>query len=176
MIAAAISLLANRRLAYHLKRAETLLRQEAPYAATALEASRRAGGLSHSQQYIRLLDLTHIIDKYQPTSVLELGTGTTTAVFAHMLSPVQGAPAVLSLEESEHWQSIARRIIPDQESRAIEFRLLPRVLEKWGEQLVARYDFTYDREYDLVYVDGPSNQIPGERRPREKLPWSMCCA
>ena len=161
----------GRLTAYRAKRADVQLHREGHYVWMALEKSRTAGGINHSQQHLRLLELARLVDRYQPASVLELGGGTTTAVFAHKIAPMEdGTPAVTSLEETEHWQATARDIVAPADRGRVDFVLRPRVLETSGTQKVARYDYSYDQDYDLVYVDGPSNHDPENRSPGVRLP------
>lgn len=147
-------------LTRRLRRAEQLLCNEVPYAWRALSMSRSLGGLNHVHQAMRLLELSRLVARYRPGSVLELGAGTTTAVFAQHIEPgPDGYPRVVSMEEETHWLEMTRRIVPVELHSRVQFCLRPRVVEMWDGQYVARYDTGYDSYYDLVYVDGPSDRL-----------------
>lgn len=123
------------------------------------------------QQAMRLLELCRLVAQYRPESVLELGGGTTTEVFAGRIRPNgDGQPRVVSMEEAGHWENITRQIVsPDHQSR-VTFCRRPRVVESWQGQKVARYDMNYDTYFDLAYVDGPSGLDPDDHTPGHKLP------
>ena len=158
-------------LAKRLGAAERTLQREAPEAWNALHASRMLGGLCHGRQAMRLLELSRLLQRFQPESVLELGGGTTTTVFAKASrAGLIGEPRIVSMEEDERWERIARTITPVELRSRVMFCLRSRVVERWEDQAVARYDMTYDRYYDLVYVDGPSAMDPDNRTPGHKLP------
>lgn len=164
----------NRAFGWVLRRrarvAEQYVRREMPEMWQAIETTRQAGGLSHGMQPLRLRELSRLLERFAPDTVLECGSGTTTALFARMCTGDGRGPSVISLEESAHWQEVTRRLVPDDLQPRVEFRLAARVLETIGGTRVARYDIAYDREYDFVYVDGPSGHDPDDRRPGVKLP------
>lgn len=152
------------------RRGEALLRRDMPEAWQSVVKTRASGGISHPMQSLRLLELRRLVERFNPTTVLECGGGTTTPLFTRMCDECHEGPSVISLEESTHWQDLTRRLVlPDLQAR-VEFRLAPRVLESWNGRRIARYDVEYDREYDFVYVDGPSGHDPDDRRPGVKLP------
>lgn len=105
---------------------------------------------------LKLLELWDMLCTEMPRSIIELGSGCTTAVFAEYLSrnrPWRGQSTrtVVSVDESPDWQAAVKETIGQTD---IEF-VCSEVL--WSERGVRYSDYEcFGR--DFIYVDGPSNR------------------
>jgi hypothetical protein len=124
---------------------------------------RENGGLTNSVQEYKLWNLRHILNERQPKSILELGAGTTTAVFADYVRSHPGS-SLTSIDESAHWLENARDIAKI-ESGDMRFRLVTaeRAIHQLEELRATRYAIELDDAFDLVLIDGPSLRIDGIR-------------
>ena len=132
---------------------------------TILEIFRTAGGLKHDYQAYKLYSLREILYAKRPRRILELGTGTTTAVFADYVRECGGE--LWSVDESIDWLANSRRLasIEDGDDR---FHLLHAAkLSQKGEDgrpVAIGYDIEWgDEVFDLILVDGPSLWVDGVR-------------
>ena len=110
-----------------------------------------AGRTWHWCYPIKLLELWDILNREQPSSIIELGSGCTTLVFAEYCD--QRGINFVSVDESEEWQSVIRQSIP---SRAVEWRVHK---PQWvlGRSAVCYRNLDVSQAF--VYVDGPSNRV-----------------
>lgn len=108
------------------------------------------GGLYQYSQPYKLASLARHLDRTQPKTVLELGTGST-SVFLARYAKETGA-VVTHVDESDEWMANTRRIIStfvgDYCSEYI-------VTSKSREDMTFRYDFEI-AQCDLILVDGPA--------------------
>lgn len=129
-----------------------------------LEAFRTAGGLKHDYQAYKLHSLREILLAQRPRRILELGTGTSTAVFADYVREHGGE--LWSIDESAEWLGNSRRLAAIEEGDD-RFHLLhadKRVVRDGGRPVEIGYDLELGAEgFELVLVDGPSLRIDGER-------------
>jgi len=130
---------------------------------------RAGGGLSHVYQDYKLASLRALLQERRPRHILELGSGSTTAIFAEYVHATPGARLV-SVDESEAYlkeaQSIAGIAEGDPRFR-LECRERILVRDEAGQVVARRYAGSFADDYDLVFVDGPSGT--DEQGVRHKL-------
>jgi hypothetical protein len=95
------------------------------------------------------------IRRARPREVLELGPGITTLVIAQALSE-NGSGRVTAMEDVEHYHNALREIIPDRLRCYIDLHLSPSHQIHWGPFRGKAYKKIPDRNYDLVWIDGPN--------------------
>ncbi len=118
--------------------------------------ARQDGGLSGKYQWLRLAELVWCLKRFKPTSIVEMGSGTSTALFSKMCPH-----KLTTLEESEYWKDRLLDNIKDL-SKQMNLIRADRVVEMNNEELVCYYDFDHTQYYDFVYVDGPHTIPPEE--------------
>jgi hypothetical protein len=166
---AAASIVRNRR-PWHAVRAavhrqnERNVRRRFPRVYEAQLAARADGGFSSPSQFSRLWELALVIELAAPRSCLEFGTGASTAMLAERMA---GRGPLVSVEESPYWHSRLQEYI-HRFAGGAESIQVDRVVTTIDGAPVAHYDMPHDRYYDLVYVDGPSNDVPPEWTPAER--------
>ena len=69
---------------------------------------RSAGGLKHDFQPYKLFQLRQLLERYRPASMLELGSGSSTAVFAAHIREYGGR--LCSVDESDSWLANAMKL------------------------------------------------------------------
>ncbi len=129
-----------------------------------VERFRGAGGLKHDYQAYKLFHLRLLLDRYKPASILELGSGSSTAIFAEYVKSCSEA-TICSIDESETWLTNAKALagIESCDPR-FEMRKCATLVGKLGNLTCVGYGLAADKEFDLVFVDGPSLRINGVRR------------
>lgn len=95
------------------------------------------------------------IRKTKPHEVLELGPGLTTLVIAQALRE-NGAGRVTAMEDIPKWHDALDRIIPDALRPHIDLRLSPCREMHWGPFRGKAYGEIPERDYEFVWIDGPS--------------------
>lgn len=99
----------------------------------------------------RAVSLLALLEKYQPRSIVELGSGESSGWFAAYASKHPGTK-VLSIDEWPEWQSRETRVA--QQIGGVEFQIAKKIHEPpngW------HYDIDLP-EADFVFVDGPYHQ------------------
>ena len=116
------------------------------------------GGLAHPYQHYKLLELRALLDERRPKSILELGSGTTTAVIVDYIRRYPGTQATV-IDESEKWLENARTIAKA-EGADVSFLVKAKVEDPSRPSTF--YADIPDSPYDFVLVDGPSLAINGK--------------
>ncbi|MFN4164145.1 MAG: hypothetical protein ACK4GK_06195 [Ferrovibrio sp.] len=141
---------------------------EAAYAEidTIIRRFHDAGGLKHDFQAYKLFELSSLLSKHRPKKILELGSGTTTAVFSNYVRQDRGSSLTV-IDESQHWLDNARRLAQiDDFDKRFDLIVAPKI-EEWVDSTpIARYDVNITGEYDFILVDGPSLTIGGVKDKR----------
>ena len=99
--------------------------------------------------------LYNYIIKHKPQEILECGTGVTTIVIAHALKYLNNNGHLVSMESHKEWYDIAVKNFPDNLKAYVEIRLSPAVEDYYSLFRGMRYQEIPQREYELVFVDGP---------------------
>ncbi len=116
-------------------------------------SARRDGGLSGDYQWLRLFELVALVDEFGPTSIIELGCGTSSLLFAKQM---RDRNRVTTCEESQYWLD---RMLTTAGALAANLEPLAsaRILVERDYEHGTYYDIDHTRYYDFVYVDGPSS-------------------
>lgn len=103
----------------------------------------------------KILDLARQLKRFQPKSVIELGTGVSTHIFDWWQR--ETGCSVTSVEESQQWYDKIRADLPDTKIDIVLTNKVFNAAECW-------YQWTTqgDRSCDLLYVDGPANTITAD--------------
>src|SRR3989344_6638641 len=117
--------------------------------------------------YADYLVLYNYIRTKKPKEVLECGTGTSTIVMAYGMlenereSGTQGR--ITSVEESEEWRDIAYTLLPDNLKKYVEILFSQKVEDCHALFRGVRYEHIPDRQYEFVFIDGPSTSAPSDK-------------
>jgi hypothetical protein len=124
---------------------------------------RSSGGLKHDFQGYKLFSLSELLEEERPLSILELGTGSTTAIFTDYVRQGKGVN-LTCIDESENWLMKNKVLaeVSDIESR-VEFLYAPKVLLENLLPIEVNYDMEFNKLYDFVFIDGPSLKINGTK-------------
>lgn len=119
--------------------------------------------------YIDYSSLYREIRARKPVEVLECGTGVTTLVIAHALveneleTGVRGR--VTSMEETEEWLEMSRRLLPGRYQPYVDFRLSDTVEDRFSLFRGVRYRDIPARDYEFVFIDRPKYHSPVDGTP-----------
>lgn len=111
------------------------------------------GGLAGDFQYQRLWEIALLVNRFSPLSVLELGSGGSSIMFAELLGD---AARFTTVEQSSEWRDrLAAAMTPW--PRACTSLLAKAIVHPSDRSSPAlSYDIDHSQYYDFVYVDGPS--------------------
>lgn len=125
---------------------------------------RHSGGFKYDLQGYKLFSLSHLLQQEKPKSIIEFGTGITTAVFADYVRETDGA-SLTSVDESEQWLDNSKKLagISDDDTR-FEFLSAERKVNLRTDPISIKYGFNSDRHFDFVFIDGPSMTVDGIKR------------
>lgn len=118
--------------------------------------ARSNGGLSGRYQWVRLYEIQWIMRKFNINSVIEFGSGASTAMFARIL---KDNSKLFSIEESEFWLKRTKGSLSHQFNGYITFLRRDRLIATKDKESTTRYDLEskiYSNYFDLCYVDGPT--------------------
>ena len=122
------------------------------------------GGLSHPYQRYKLLCLYRLLNDRKPTEIIEFGSGSTTPIFADFVRRNPNARLTV-VDESADWLERSGELAglseADERVRCLH---CPRVVSEGTDGLAIKHDFTPDRDFDFVFVDGPSLDVDGRTR------------
>jgi len=120
--------------------------------------------LKHDYQAYKLFALSELLKSAHPTTILELGSGTSTVILADYVRKYNGF--LTSVDENPQWLENSRRLADVNElDERFELVSAERRIE-YAETSPPeiRYQWNPVRSYDFVVVDGPSMRIDGKRR------------
>jgi len=104
------------------------------------------------------------VRKNKPKEILECGTGVSTVVMAYALieNEKEGFHGrITSMESINKYLLMAKKLLPINMNKYVEFVLSPVVEDNYALFRGMRYEkIPKDRNYDFVYVDGPSYFCP----------------
>ncbi|HLF34950.1 MAG TPA: class I SAM-dependent methyltransferase [Cyclobacteriaceae bacterium] len=124
---------------------------------------RESGGLKHDFQAYKLWHLKQLISNHKPNSILELGSGSSTVIFADYVRKNENR-RLLSIDEDEKWVSNTKSLINYDKNDKIE---VISALKKFiGDSIPneIKYDIKIEGNFDLVFIDGPSLEVNGEKK------------
>ena len=134
----------------------------APQLAVAYAAFGRKGQISSKRQPRKGRDLWRLLDREKPRSIAELGSGTTSAVFALWAS--RNGAKYFAYEHHPGWADIAQQCLEEADlvSERAPIRVVPtRVAE--GETATG-FTQPIPLDVDFVYVDGPPCVLESGRK------------
>ena len=111
------------------------------------------GGLRPPLQEYKLAELYRLLRQYKPNKIVELGSGSSTAIVAEYCHNTKNQ--AISIEENTSWIENTLKIITDlgyEES----VMLTQKTASLSEDKLVARYNQLNIASCDLLIVDGPS--------------------
>lgn len=115
---------------------------------------RASGGLKHDYQTYKLWCLKQLLADYSPKRILELGSGSSTLVFADYVR--KNDCTLLSIDEDEKWASNTSRLVGIKDSDNIQIKAAKKVFESDRIPPESKYDIKLEGEFDFVLIDGPS--------------------
>ena len=111
-----------------------------------------------AKQRYKLVDLDRLLRKHKPRTILEIGSGATTAVFANYAE--ETGARFISVDESEVWSGHTRSLLDSLGLGGIvEFRILPKRIDPG--KMEARYEGLPAEAFDFVLIDGPALEQDG---------------
>lgn len=122
-----------------------------------------SGGGFEYERYFQMYKLYHLhmmLLKYKPGKILELGSGGTSSIIVNFIQSCSKKISADCLEESAHWFRNTEKIIKKLNKQVPpSFRLIHcgRIVDQKKPFVVTRYDFDYTEKYDMVIIDGPTN-------------------
>jgi hypothetical protein len=120
--------------------------------------ARREGGLSGDYQWLRLKEINDLIHKYSVSSVCEFGCGTSSLIFASLLKNREN---FVTYDESGYWSKRMTDTAGNL-SQWITAKVSERQVYRDAEgEVVTSYCDPIPGRFDLVYVDGPTNNTKG---------------
>ena len=128
-----------------------------------LKKSRENGGLSSAVQLPRLFEIEKIVKSFKPKNILEFGCGTSSIMFSKLV----GYDNFTSLEENKFWAEKMLATCPKDIS--IDLKVKDRVIED-RDEVVSFYDYKVLKDFELVYVDGPVNNLSDQELDHCKTP------
>ncbi|MBU2511645.1 hypothetical protein KJ966_09900 [bacterium] len=131
----------------HLK-----LKKEFPDIISAQIKAHEDGGLKGDYQWTRLGELVTLFNRYQLSSILEFGCGTSSILFASLIGQ---SGLFETYEEDQKWLNRMLENSGDLRNR-IKGNRVDRICRSKDSESVTHYDWSHNKEYDLVYVDGPT--------------------
>lgn len=119
------------------------------------------GGLKYVYQHYALAALHELLEHHRPRRILELGSGTSTAIFADYVRETEAQ--LVSVDESSKWLDISRRLadIPKDDPRFRLIRADRTVLWDCGYAVEISYSCELEGDFDFIFVDGPSLEVDG---------------
>lgn len=122
---------------------------------------RTDGGLQHDFQAYKLFQLKMLLRRIKPKRILELGSGSSTALFAEYVRQADGKCFVCSIDDDDKWLEQAKRMAWNDIPYAglAEFIRAPRTTDVSSFPPESRYDIVLDEAFDFVFIDGPPMRI-----------------
>jgi predicted O-methyltransferase YrrM len=112
------------------------------------------------------LVLYNYVKKNKPKEVLECSTGVSTIVMAYAMMENEkdgyGVGRITSMEESFQYYDSARQLLPLQLVKYVDLFCSPKVEAFVGFFRGVKYKDVPIRDYDFVYVDGPTTSAPSD--------------
>ncbi len=111
-------------------------------------------------QAYKLASLERVLEEHKPKSILELGSGSSTVVFAEYAR--KNNARLLSIEENEGWAEKFKKNVGGDDK--IQIRICNRVTLKDKTPPEIRYDLPADEQFDCIFIDGPPLEFDGVKR------------
>lgn len=120
----------------------------------------------------KYLHLAKLLRTFRPKSILECGSGASTAVFAEYAE--NSGAFLCSLESSEQWRDNTANALGSRRTQ-VNF-VLASAKTEMGDPIRYYYEFdprsVRDGQFDLVYIDGPPLQVD-TRKVKNYVNWNI---
>ncbi len=122
---------------------------------------RSHGGLKNPCQHYKLFKLKQLLKEEKPKSILELGTGLSTIIFAEYVRNNQIAH-LTSVDESSNWLKNSQELagIDSSDDRFCMIQANRLIINDSALKQI-KYDATFEKDFDCVFIDGPNSEIDG---------------
>ncbi|MDP3802987.1 class I SAM-dependent methyltransferase [Brevundimonas sp.] len=121
-------------------------------------AAQSAASVKAPKQRYKLVDLERLLKQHLPLSILEIGSGGTTPVFAKYAK--ETGARVVSVDESEEWAGLTAQMVAALGyADIVEFVICPKRID--ADKMEARYEGLPSEEFDFVLIDGPALEQDG---------------
>ena len=123
---------------------------------------RSGNAIGTRSQPWRGYDILCVLKKHKPKQIAEMGSGTSTAVFASYLNRNDGH--LVTYEQSSKWNKITMNALSKTglKNDKINIELIPSEESKKG----SRFTKEIDRNSDFIYIDGPVTvKVNGQKMP-----------
>jgi len=144
--------------------------QKAPELRSAYSAFVHASQISASRQPYKGRDVWRLLEKHSPLSIVELGSGTTSAVFA--LWAARHGARYVAYEDNLKWAEVTRHCLGQAgmlSASGSSIRVVASRIRDDGQATGFVEPIPLDA--DFVYVDGPPARLPdGRKVPNDDIP------
>lgn len=118
---------------------------------------RNSGGLKHQYQVYKLWCLQKLLETHKPNSILELGSGSSTFVFASYAKKHNAS--LLSVDENEKWAKNTSALVTKEIANDLNIIVHEKLCLPARTPPEIKYDTVLKDKFDFVFIDGPSLQI-----------------
>lgn len=113
------------------------------------------GGSNFTLQIYKMLSLANLCRRFQPASILEIGSGASTPIFAAYAA--KNNATIISVEEHPEWLATSQELVERfGGSDTVKFLLANTEWTMSTEPPEVRYCGIPKQHYDLIFVDGPT--------------------
>lgn len=119
---------------------------------------RATGGLKFEHQAYKLWALQKLLKQYQPESILELGSGSSSLVISDYVRS-HDKTTFLSIDEDEKWALNTSELINIKAGEPITIKQAHKIVYPNLAPPIIKYETTIEGRYDFVLIDGPSLNI-----------------
>ena len=126
-----------------------------------LDKFRSSGGLKNPYGEYKLWNLDQLLARFQPKSILEFGSGSSTLVFSEYLRRNEGR--LLSIDEEEKWAANTRRLVGIKPDDRIEIKNFKKIYSPDTRPREIKYEVAIKDDYDFIFIDGPSLDVNGAK-------------
>jgi hypothetical protein len=136
--------------------------RHAPQLGVAYAAFARKGQISSKRQPAKGRDLWRLLDRAEPTRIVELGSGTTSAVFAAWATPREAE--YVAYEHHQGWADVAQECLREAAliNGVAPIRVVPARVA--ADESSTGFTQPVPLDADFVYVDGPPCVLPSGRK------------
>jgi len=100
-----------------------------------------------------------LLEEYKPQRVIEFGSGSSILSFGKYVR--ENDAALFSVDEDEKWASNTRKLVGIKSGEQIQIMCSPKMFISSTNPPEVKYDVDITKEFDFVFIDGPSLKIDG---------------
>ena len=121
-------------------------------------AAQSAAPVKAPKQRYKIVHLGRLLNQHQPMSILEIGSGGTTPVFAKYAK--ETGARVVSVDESQYWAGLTAKMVGKLGyADVVDFVICPKRID--ADKMEARYEGMPSQIFDFVLIDGPALEQDG---------------